>query len=560
MRLLSITLLASAISMLGVAGSQAQSLPSSPSGASPSTQATAQDAKAQLIAKVQEKFASGEQNCKAGHLEAARRDFDAAVDLLLLSGYDLDRDAELHELFRKVVDTVYTYELQAFHAGDGFQETPAVPAPIDEVADMTFPVDPRLKDRAEEAAKSISHDLPLTVNDEVLSFLNFFQTPRGRAIVETGLSRSGKYRDMISRILREEGVPQDLIYLAQAESAFQPAALSRAGARGIWQFVPWRGNEYGLKRSWWVDERQDPEKATRAAAQHLRDLYGLFGDWYLAMAAYNCGPGNVQKGIERTGYADFWELYRRNVLPRETKNYVPIIVALTLIAKDAAHYGIHPELENPVPYDVVKPGSAIDLRLVAETIDVDVETLRSLNPSLLRLATPDDPGFELHLPVGTAQKFSAEIADIPSEKWVSWRRHRVEPGETLTSLAKKYKVTAAAIAAANSLGGSTALSAGDKLIIPATQPASETKSRLVRYRVRKGDTLGGIADQFSVSTDQLRKWNALKSARVSRGMVLRVYTIGGAPEARPARSRVSSKKKSTGVKTAASDGGAQKSP
>jgi membrane-bound lytic murein transglycosylase D len=560
MRLLSITLLASAIFALGVARSQAQSLPSSPSAASSATQSTALDAKAQLIAKVQEKFASGEQNFKAGHLEAARRDFDAAVDLLLLSGYDLDRDVELHDLFRRVVDTVYTYELQAFHAGDGFQETPAVPAPIDEVADMTFPVDPRLKGRAEEAAKNISHDLPLTVNDEVLSFLNFFQTPRGRAIVETGLSRSGKYRDMIARILHEEGVPQDLIYLAQAESAFQPAALSRAGARGIWQFVPWRGNEYGLKRSWWVDERQDPEKATRAAAQHLRDLYGLFGDWYLAMAAYNCGPGNVQKGIERTGYADFWELYRRNVLPRETKNYVPIIVALTLIAKDAAHYGIHPELEKPVPSDVVKPGSAIDLRLVAETIDADVETLRSLNPSLLRLATPDDPRFELHLPVGTAQKFSNEIADIPAEKWVSWRRHRVEPGETLTSLAKKYKVTAAAIAAANSLGGSTALSAGDKLIIPAAQPAGETKSRLVRYRVRKGDTLGGIADQFSVSTDQLRKWNALKSARVSRGMVLRVYTIGGAPEARPARSRASSKKKSTGVKTAASGGSAQKSP
>jgi membrane-bound lytic murein transglycosylase D len=560
MQFLRIALLASLFFAVGVSVGRAQSSSSSPGATTASPQSSPQDAKAQLLAKVEEKFASGEQNFKAGHLEAARRDFDAALDLMLQSGYDVERDPELHELFRKVVDTVYTYELQAFHAGDGFQETPAVPAPIDEVADMTFPVDPRLKDRAEEAAKSISHDLPLTVNDEVLSFLNFFQTPRGRAIVETGLSRSGKYREMISRILREEGVPQDLIYLAQAESAFQPAALSRAGARGIWQFVPWRGNEYGLKRSWWVDERQDPEKATRAAAQHLRDLYGLFGDWYLAMAAYNCGPGNVQKGIERTGYADFWELYRRNVLPRETKNYVPIIVALTLIAKDAAHYGIHPELEKPVAFDVVKPGSAVDLRLVAETIDVDVETLRSLNPSLLRLATPDDPRFELHLPVGTAQKFSAEIADIPAEKWVSWRRHRVEPGETLTSLAKKYKVTAAAIAAANSLGGSTAL-AGDKLIIPATQPAGETKSRLVRYRVRRGDTLGGIADQFSVSTDQLRKWNALKSGRVSRGMVLRVYTIGGTPEARPVRSRAPAKKKGSGLKAAASSGAAgQKSP
>ncbi len=512
-----------------------------------------------LMARVEEKFASGEANFKAGHLDAARRDFNDAVDWMLESGYDPNGDPKLSELFHRVVDSVYTYELQAFRAGDGFQETPAVPAPIDEVAEMTFPVDPRLKDRAEEAAKNISHDLPLTVNDEVLSFLNFFQTPRGKAIVETGLRRSGRYREMISRVLKEEGVPQDLIYLAQAESAFQPLALSRAGARGIWQFVPWRGNEYGLKRSWWVDERQDPEKATRAAAQHLRDLYGLFGDWYLAMAAYNCGPGNVQKGVERTGYADFWELYRRNVLPRETKNYVPIIVALTLIAKDAAHYGIRTELEQPVLSDVVKPGRAIDLRLVAETIDVDVETLRSLNPSLLRMATPDDPAYVLHLPKGTAQKFSAEIADIPPEKWVSWRRHRVETGETLSSLAKKYHVTAPAIAAANSLGRNDVLSPGDKLIIPASQPVGETKSRLVRYRVRKGDTLGGIADQFSVNPEEIRKWNGLKNARVSRGMVLRVYTIGGAPEALPVRKR-STKKKSSGVSTASSSTRTRKTP
>src|SRR6202163_2197860 len=394
-----------------------------------------------LIAMVEEKFAAGQQNYKAGHLEAARKDFDEAVDRILESGYDPDSDPKLSELFHRVVDTVYTYELQAFRAGDGFQEAPAVPAPIDEVAEMTFPVDPRLKARAEEAAKNISHDLPLTVNDEVLSFLNFFQTPRGRAIVETGLRRAGRYREMIARVLHEEGVPQDLIYLAQAESAFQPLALSRAGARGIWQFVAYRGTQYGLRHSWWIDERQDPEKATRAAAQHLRDLYHIFGDWYLAMAAYNCGPGNVQKGVERTGYADFWELYKRNVLPRETKNYVPIILALTLIAKDAAHYGIQADPEPPVAVDVVKPGRAIDLRLVAETIDVDVDTLRNLNPALLRLATPEDPSFELHLPVGSAEKFSAEIADIPADKWVSWRRHRIEAGETLTSIGKKYHVT-----------------------------------------------------------------------------------------------------------------------
>jgi len=496
-----------------------------------------------LIHRVEEKFASGEQNYKAGHLEAARKDFDDAVDWMLQSGYDPNSDPQLSELFHRVVDTVYTYELQAFRAGDGFNEAPAVPAPIDEVAEMTFPVDPRLKARAEEAAKNISHDLPLTVNDEVLSFLNFFQTPRGRAIVETGLRRAGRYRGMIARVLSEEGVPQDLIYLAQAESAFQPTALSRAGARGMWQFVAYRGQEYGLRHTWWLDERQDPEKATHAAAQHLRDLYKMFGDWYLAMAAYNCGPGNVQKAIERTGYADFWELYRRNVLPRETKNYVPIILALTLIAKDAPHYGIQAEPESPVATDMVKPGRAIDLRLVAETIDVDVETLRTLNPSLLRLATPDDPAFELRLPLGSAPKFSAEIADIPPDKWVSWRRHRVAAGETLTAIAKKYRVTPKAIADANNLESAMALNTGEKLIIPAIQPAAENKRRMVSYRVRKGDTFLGIADRFSVESEDLLKWNRLKSKRVNRGMVLRIYTLDSTTERTAAHARVKSRKK-----------------
>ncbi len=502
------------------------------------------DARQALIQKVEAKFASGEQNYKAGHLEAARKDFDEAVDWMLQSGYDPNSDPRLSELFHRVVDTVYTDELQAFRAGDGFNEAPAVPAPIDEVAEMTFPVDPRLKARAEEAAKNISHDLPLTVNDEVLSFLNFFQTPRGRAIVETGLRRAGRYRGMIARVLGEEGVPQDLIYLAQAESAFQPTALSRAGARGMWQFVAYRGQEYGLRHTWWLDERQDPEKATRAAAQHLRDLYKMFGDWYLAMAAYNCGPGNVQKAIERTGYADFWELYRRNVLPRETKNYVPIILALTLIAKDAPHYGIQAEPELPVPSDIVKPGRAIDLRLVAETIDVDVDTLRNLNPSLLRMATPDDPAFELHLPPGTAERFSAEIADIPADKWVSWRRHRVAAGETLTSIAKKYRVTPKAIADANNLEHAVALNTGEKLIIPAIQPSAENKRRMVSYRVRKGDTFLGIADRFSVEPEDLRKWNRLAANKVRRGMVLRVYTLDSTTE-RSSRAPAKPRKKSS---------------
>ncbi len=485
-----------------------------------------------LIEKVEGAFQAGEQNYKAGHLGKARRDFDQAVDWLLSSGFDLQADPRLEQLLDRIVDTVHAYEMAAFREGDAFSEQKTEPAAIEEIAEMTFPEpglpDPRLSERAEQGLRAVHHDLPLTVNEHVLSYLSFFQTPRGRAIVETGLRRAGRYHAMISRVLREEGMPQDLIYLAQAESAFQPTALSRAGARGIWQFMAYRGREYGLQRSWWVDERQDPEKATRAAARHLRDLYQMFGDWYLALAAYNSGPANVSRAIERTGYADFWELYKRNVLPRETRNYVPIILALTLMAKDAARYGIQADPEPPVRTDRVKPGRPIDLRLVAETIDVDVQTLRSLNPQLLRMVTPANPEFELHLPEGTAERFMAEIAAIPPEKWVSWRRHRVEEGETLTALARKYRVTPNAIADANGLEPRAPLKAGDKLIIPAAARPQPALGKLVRYRVRRGDALETIAEQFDVSEAELRKWNGLRSSRVARGMSLRVYPGGRA--------------------------------
>jgi membrane-bound lytic murein transglycosylase D len=405
--------------------------------------------------------------------------------------------------------------------------------------------------------QAIPHDLPLTVNDYVLSYLNFFQTSRGRAIVETGLSRAGRYRDMISRVFREEGVPQDLIYLAQAESAFKPLALSRAGARGIWQFMSYRGREYGLRRNWWVDERQDPEKATRAAAQHLRDLYRMFGDWYLVLAAYNSGPGNVTRAIDRTGYADFWELYKRNALPRETRNYVPIILALTLMAKDAARYGLQVEPESPPRTDLVKPGHPIDLRLVAETIDVDVETLRSLNPQLLRMVTPADPDFELHLPEATAGRFYAEIAAIPPEKWVSWRRHRVEEGETLSAIARKFQVSPSAIADANGLDGRTPLQVGEKLIIPAVARPQPAWGKLVRYRVRRGDTLESIAEQFDVGVAELKSWNGLRGNRVARGMRLKVYPGGRTP---PPTAKSRSRSREAGAERAPAESGGTKSP
>lgn len=493
-----------------------------------------------LYAYAKTEFDAGQTEYQAGHLASARKSFDLALDAMLASGLDIEHDAKLAPLYQKIVETVTSEEFAAFREGDGFTQQKVETAPLDEIPEMTFPPagasDPKLTANAEREVALVPHDLPLTVNQYVLAYVNFFQTPRGRAIVETGLRRAGRYRPMIEKVLREEGLPQDLIYMAQAESAFQPVAISKARAVGLWQFMAGRGKEYGLERTWWVDERQDPEKATRAAAKHLRDLYDDFNDWYLAIAAYDTGPGNIQKAIERTGYADFWQLYERNVLIKETRNYVPIILALALIAKDPPRYGIQVTPDAPVDTEWVKPGHPIDLRLVAETIDVDVETLRSINPELLRMVTPPDPNYRLRLPAGTAERFQTEIAEIPSDKWVSWRRHLVKEGETLSEVARIYHVTPAAVSDANGLEAGARIEAGEKLIIPAAARPDMQLGKLTRYRVRRGDTLPTIADQFSVTSAQIIAWNHLKSSKVSRGMVLRVYPGGMRTETAVAQS------------------------
>ena len=400
-------------------------------------------------------------------MEAAKASFDRAFNLLLSSDLELRSDDRLMREFDKVVDGVQALELAALKEGDGFAEQKSEPAPIDEASAVTFPVDPNLRKQAEQSVRVTSSDLPLMVTDEVASYISYYST-RGRPTLEKALIRSGRYRGMILRILREEGVPQDLIYLAQAESGFLPLALSRAGARGMWQFMASRASEYGLKHSWWLDDRQDPEKSTRAAARHLRDLYDQFGDWYLAMAAYNSGPGTVQQAVQRTGYADFWELYRRNVLPTETKNYVPIILAIILMTKNPAQYGLdYLELERPVETESVMLDSPVDLRLVAECVDTTVDKLQELNPSLLRMTTPREGSFELKVPRGTAARLEQVISSVPPDMRVWWRYHRVVPGETLSEIADKYGTSVSAIREVNDLD-SDEVWAEDRLIIPVT--------------------------------------------------------------------------------------------
>ncbi len=499
-----------------------------------------------LIAQVESAYRNGRENYAAGHMEAAKESFDRAFNLLLTSPLDIRSDERLQREFDKVVEDVNKLELAALQQGDGFTEQKAEPAPIDEANAVTFPVDPNVKAKAEAEIRVTRSDLPLMVTDEVASYINYFSS-RGRGLLERTLIRSGRYREMILRVLAEEGVPQDLIYLAQAESGFHPVAVSRAGARGMWQFMASRARGYGLQRNWWVDERQDPEKATRAAARHLKDLYKQFGDWYLAMAAYNSGPGTVQQAVQRTGYADFWQLYRRNVLPRETKNYVPIILAVILMTKNPGQYGLDKlELDRPEEVDRVLLDYPVDLRLVAECVDTSVDKLQELNPSLLRMTTPREGTFELKLPAGTAAKFQQVIASIPRDMRVWWRYHKVKEGETLAEIARKFRSSARAIAEANDLDGGE-LQANSSLIIPVT-PGKGDSGRMAfskyatRYRVRKGDTVLSIADDFGVPPERLRRWNGIKGNRLQAGRVLKIYrpVMGEAESARHVR-RASSK-------------------
>jgi membrane-bound lytic murein transglycosylase D len=387
---------------------------------------------------------------------------------------------------------------------------------------------------------------------------------------------------MIQRVIAEEGVPQDLIYLAVAESGFQPRAMngkSRAG--GMWQFMPY-GN-YGLARNEYVDERFDPEKSTRAYARYMKFLYDQLGDWYLAMAAYDWGAGNVQRAVQKTGYADFWEFYKRNELPGETRNYVPEILAAIIIANNPKQYGFEDvTLDPPVLTDTVTVSYSVDLRLASDLVGAPVDELMALNPSLLRMETPPDTSFDLHLPAGTATLFGERIALIPEDKRNCWRYHPVAAGDTLVSVAREYRVEPEELANANQLHASDSLEGVAALVVP-VPPSLAPSAHTRLYTVRKGDTLVTIADRFGVSLNQLRRWNKVTGIKVAAGSRLHVAepvvaqstssghrrrtsaagakTQPAGPSAghSPARAKASSATKNTTHKPAAKPGAKKKS-
>jgi len=309
-----------------------------------------------------------------------------AVDVLL----NVPENVPDHSLFERkaeeIIRQIHKYDLESLGAGQSPEGLFFTESPRDDLLDMTFPVDPRLKGRVLESIRASSSELPLEVNDAVLSYINYFSSPRGQRIFSYGWKRAGRYRPMIERVFREEGLPSELIHLAQAESGFMPRALSVKACAGMWQFGRQTGGLYGLEATKLLDDRLDPEKSTRAAARHLRDLYQHFGDWYLAMAGYNCGPLCPERAVQRTGYADFWELCRRNALPKETKNYVPAILAMAIIAKNPSEFGLPAIDQDPaLSFDSVHLTAPTSLALLADAADAPVSDLRDLNLSTVKV-------------------------------------------------------------------------------------------------------------------------------------------------------------------------------
>ncbi len=410
-------------------------------------------------------------------------------------------------------------------------EAEEIRADISELEEFYFPDSVLF---GKETIVDTSGALPITLNDKVRLALNYFQT-KGRFVFTKWLERSGYYEEMVKTVMDKYDVPEELFYVAMIESGFNPVARSYARAVGLWQFISATGRYYGLRHNWWFDERRDVLKSTDAAVRHLKDLHERFGDWYLALAGYNCNPNRVARNMRRYNTRDFWKLYR---LPRQTRNYIPTFLAATIIAKNPKKFGFYVEKQEPLRVDTVKISESVDLNVIAKLVDTDYNTIKKLNPAVLRWVTPPDiEDFTLYLPEGSKEKFKAGYAKIPDDQKRSWVRHRIRGGEALSTIAAKYHTSVSVIKSINKLRGNL-IRAGHYLLIPVPQnkrhhyvqqqrrydsyKQSRSKSKVVKnvpghrkvvYRVKPGDTLGEIAEIYNTRASRIRAWNGLRYGR-----------------------------------------------
>ena len=538
--------------------------PPAPSVLQPQAPAPQPDPVAALIATSQHHFEVGEQELAVGHLQQAKAAFNLAVDVLLQSSYGARSEPRIREHFDRLVDRISAYEISALAQGDGFVEQQSDPAPIDELlTEATFDQPAptaELQDAVRSDLENTTYDIDIPLNAKVLSYVELFQT-RLHDWFETGIQRSARYLPMIQAVFRAEGLPLDLAYVPLIESAYNPKAQSRAKAKGLWQFIRGTGLQNGLKQDWYIDERSDPEKATHAAAEYLKMLGKMFdGDWPLALASYNSGPGRVDRAIARSRKTDFWAISRTSsYLPRETRAYVPMILAAIVIAKNPAQYGFEPQPEPALAYEKVALTDPIDLRLVAEWTGASIDEIQVLNPELRRWTTPVRyPNYEVKVPVGTADILRGRLAETPAEELTTLQWHAVKKGESLLSIARSLKVKQADLAGANYLTTKTKVKPGQQLIIPrapttllaartdkpipdamvavsrpaaadtammaAGLPGGDVEPKKFVYQVKKGDTLFAIARLYNTTVEALKGWNArLRGTRINVGDRLTIF-------------------------------------
>lgn len=515
-----------------------------------------------LIASSDQHFRNGQRELEAGHVEGAREEFDRAIKVLVESPFGGRTEPRLREHFDRLVDRISTYEVKALAAGDGFTEKQYEPASIDDLLAMSATLAP-----ATDAVKSAvnadlqvgTHDIPIPLNERVLAFIELFQG-RLHDFLQEGMKRGSKYLPMVQNVFRAEGLPLDLAYVPLVESAFKPNALSRAQAKGVWQFMRGTGLENGLRQDWYIDERSDPEKATIAAAKYLGTLASMFNnDWHLALASYNGGPGRIQRAMKTSRLEDFWALAAKpKLLPRETRDYVPMILAAVVIARNPAQYGFEFETEAPHSYEVVALERPVDLRRVAEWADTTITDIQALNPELRRWTTPiRDSAYNLKVPVGAAETIRTRLAEASTADLASLRWYTVKKGDTLATIARSLRVNRTDLAAANYLKTTARVAPGQKLMVPheatvlmaarADRPAPPPVERAaltsrplkadavvpavasnpdrvkITYQVKRGDTLASIARVFSTSVASLRSWNHLAGNTIRAGERLTIY-------------------------------------
>ena len=497
------------------------------------------DPVAELIAKVEQEFAAGREEWDRDRLVAARERFDKAVDMLLAVPNGARNEPRLKAELEHLLDRISALDVMALREGDGFTESRSEPAAIDELLSAaTFEPPSPLATTEETVAldlERLPRDVPIPLNQKVLSYVELFQG-RLHDFMQAALDRGQRYLPMIQTVFKDQGLPVDLSYVPLVESAFKLNALSRVSAKGMWQFMAPTGSEYGLKQNWFIDERSDPEKSTVAAAQYLKALNQMFdGDWHFALASYNAGQGRLMRAARQSKKTDYWEITATSrYLPRETREYVPMILAAIIIGKNPTLYGFDVTTPPPHPFESVTVPNALDLKFIAEWADVPIEHIQELNPVLRRTTTPMG-GHELKVPMGTAETIRERLTSA-EPLYRSFKFHSVKSRETLTSVARRYGVTVAELRTANELGSKARIRRGQVLSIPqrtatalpsarGARPASVNASNgatPVTYRVRPGDTLSSIARQFATSVDTLKRLNRLSNDRISIGLRLTV--------------------------------------